>query len=446
MPPLRLIWLLLTCILGIAFVWADYAWGRHRGQEPLQMPRGHASDRTYSNPKPSETASGQAVKPLSPHLKGAGEPSSLNLLKLANVCPDRTERAAALLGLGGRAETQGCFGLAIKVYTLAALLHPDAPEAAQAGLRRLILEFYLELGGAEPYQAFRNFLAKLSGLSVHPPPEKLREPLLTGWLAVEQSIQDGVSVNASRLARALMLWEMHPPGTQPPEAALLVGRLLKKQGLFTEASKFFTIALDKGDGHIRSRTILEFLQLAWAADGLPGFVEVLTQWRQDSRHLIRALRTWPLRLRPLDGASSNPPMDSVNDLTELLSRCPSPPEPQPLLTVGDAPLWEALFSQPLPALLEEYLIQRLARHCWAQANFSQASRLYRNLLAQVADKKTSFFYWDRLGLLHIKEQEPSLAQDIFQTLAGEQTQFWQLLAHTRQFDVELSRLRAEPAL
>jgi hypothetical protein len=137
---------------------------------------------------------------------------------------------------------------------------------------------------------------------------------------------------------------------------------------------------------------------------------------------------------------------AVNELTGLFPKCPSPPEPQPLLNVGDALLWEALLSQPLPGLLEEYLIQTLARQFWVQADFSQASRLYRNLLAQVADKETSPFYWDRLGLLHIKEQQPGLAQDIFQSLAGEQAEFWQLLARARQFDLELNRLRAEPAL
>jgi tetratricopeptide (TPR) repeat protein len=430
MPLLRLVWLLLLCILGIAFVWADYAWGRHL-EEPSSRPR-------------EEIVSGHAPKPQPPLIKNAGEPPSLSLLKLANVHPDKSERLAALLRLGSRAETQGRIDLALKVYTLAALLHPDAPEAAQAGCRRLVLQFYLEMGRADPYQSFKNFLARLSALSAPAAPDELQEPLLAGWLAVEQSIQDLSSADASWLEKVLVLWEMHPPGAQPPQAALLVGRLLENQGFFTEAAKFFTITLGKGGGHIRSRTIAEILQLAWAVDGLPGFMEALAHWREDSQ-LLRALRTWPLRLGSQDGISSSPPM-AVNELTGLFPKCPSPPEPQPLLNVGDALLWEALLSQPLPGLLEEYLIQTLARQFWVQADFSQASRLYRNLLAQVADKETSPFYWDRLGLLHIKEQQPGLAQDIFQSLAGEQAEFWQLLARARQFDLELNRLRAEPAL
>ncbi|MDI6852294.1 MAG: hypothetical protein QME75_01650 [Deltaproteobacteria bacterium] len=424
MSALRFVWFLLVCVLLIALAWADCAWGR-ASQGPSPKPRVHAADKSYS-----DTASYR---------------SFLGLLKIANVSPNKGERLAALLRLGGRAETQGRIDLAVKVYTLATLLHPDSHEVGQAGCRRLVLQFYLDLGGAEPYQAFKNFLAKISALSEQPAREQLQMPFLAGWHAVEQSIHNGNFADSVWLERALVLWEMHPPGTQPPQAALLVGRLLGKQGLFTEAGKFLAIALDKGDSRIRSRTIMEYLQMAWAADGISGFMEALARWRQDSRHLVQALQTWPLRLCSPDGAESKLSPDYVNNLTELLPQCPSPPEPQSLLTIGDEPLWMALLSQPLPALLEEYLVQSLARRFCSQANFSQASRLYRTLLADAADKETSCFYWDRLGQLHIKEQQPALARDIFRTLAGEPTKLWQLLAQTRQLDVELNRLRAEPA-
>ena len=33
MSPPRLAWLVVLCLLGISFVWADYAWGHRRTHE-----------------------------------------------------------------------------------------------------------------------------------------------------------------------------------------------------------------------------------------------------------------------------------------------------------------------------------------------------------------------------------------------------------------------------
>lgn len=444
---LRLIWLLAACHLAMALAWADYAWGHRRNHGPLGMNRGSlAVTRARPVPPPSETASGQSFDPASQEVRGAGDLSSLSLMKLANVSPSKTERAAALLRLAGQAETQGCLDLAMKVYTLTVSLYPDTPEADQARFQRLIRRFYLDLGGPESYQAFKDFLTKLSGLSARLPRERLREPLLAGWMALERTIRDGGSHPASWLEKALTLWVLHPPATRPPEAALLLGGLLKDHGFFAEADHLLNAALENGDGHLRSRAIIELLQLSWVSEGLPGFLAALKRWRQDSPLLMQALRTWPLHLDARDGFQANPPMDPLGNLTDLGREGSTPADSEALLTFAEAPLWETLLSQPVPASLREFVVRGLARHFWAQGDFPGAARLYRDLLAQQAEKETSPFYWDRLGLLHLKEQQPDLALDIFQALEREQTGFWQLVARTRQLDMELSRLMAEPAL
>jgi hypothetical protein len=167
----------------------------------------------------------------------------------------------------------------------------------------------------------------------------------------------------------------------------------------------------------------------------------LKRWQKEQRELIPALKTWRLELRSPGGGEPN----ALGDLKDLLCAAPAFPSPKDLLHAADVQLWEVILSQPLPARLQEYLVRGAAQLYWSQGEFTKAGKLYRDMLARLADKESSLFYWDRLGLTHVKEHQPEVAQDIFQALAREQGQFWPLLARTRQLDLELNRLMAEPA-
>lgn len=454
MPLHRLAWLVVLCVLGMALVWADYAWGHRRTHGPLwQDPRDDAKTQTspdlllrLSAEQPSEPASGQFSK-LVPQ-GGQGTivlPSSANLLKTINVCATGPERLAAFFEMAYQAEAHGHIDLAIKVYTLAASLYPNTPLAERARLKRFTLEFYLDLGGADPCLAFKNFLAKLSGLATRFSREELREPLVAGWTMVEQTIRNRLPCPISLVEKALTLWEMHPPGTHPPEAALLLGRLLKDQGLLEEAADFFTRARDQGAGQVRTQALVELLQLAWVSQGLPGFLNTLKCWQEERRELVSALKTWRLELAPPGDGEPNLPLKTLAGFKELLGAPPTSPCTKDRPSAVDLQLWEVLLSQPLPVSLQEYLVRSAAQLYWSQGEFTKAGKLYRDMLARVADKESSIFYWDRLGLAHMQERQPDLAQDIFHALAKEQGQFWPLVAHTRQLDLELSRLMAEPA-
>ena len=433
---------MLVVVCGLGLAWTDSAWSHPRTREPWR-------------PAPEKAAGTQASADLSGHLSGEqasktggkSAPSSRdNLLKTINIFSG-PERFAAFLQLARQAETHGRPDLAVKVYTLAAGLHPDAPEANQARLRRLIIEFYLALGdGLDPCLAFQNFLNKLSGLSTRFPPEGLRESLVAGWTAVERRVMAQSPCPISLAEKALILWELHPAGTRPPEAALLVGRLLKNHGLFEEAEQLLAFAWQQGTHQVRARAIAELLQLGWGSQGLPGFLKVFKHWQQQKPgELMLALQTWPLELCSQTTGRRIPSTAALTDLEDLSGSAVSAPPPPDLFTNMDESLWKALVGQPLPVALQEYLVRDVAQRFWFKGDIAKASQLYRDVLAHAADKEISVFYWDRLGLAHVRERQPELAQDIFQTLSRDHGQFWQLMAATRQLDLELNRLLNGPA-
>jgi tetratricopeptide (TPR) repeat protein len=449
MVPRRCSWLVALCILGATLGGVGYAWGHRRAQELMRPDRAYHA-KTQASHQPSglqsaEKLSGAASRLSKPELPAGQRPRAFpaqdNLLKSINLYPDGPERSAAFFRLARQAETYGHVDLAIKVYTLAAALHPDTLDADRARLRRFTLELYLDLGGSDPFEAFRNFLAKLSGLSTSFPPQELQDPLTAGWTALAQL--NGSSFLAGR---ALILWEMHPPGTHPPAGALVVGRLLQDQGLFEEAGRLFFSAWDKGTGQVRTQALVELLQLAWGSQGLPGFVDALQYWRRQPEDLLPALKTWPLQLDAQDGVAPTLRPDGLGDfgdLKELLrgADCSSASPDMP--TAADVGVWEALLSQPLPASLQEYLVRAAAQRYWSQGDFTGAGNLYRRMLARAPAKENSLFYWDRLGVAHLRERQPDLASDIFQALKREPGRFWQLLADARRLDLELDRLMAE---
>jgi tetratricopeptide (TPR) repeat protein len=449
MGPRPCFWLLALCILGAALGGIGPAWGYPRSQEPLPPDR-PPSAKTQALPRPSGLQSAEKSSGVSSRLclseSAAGRcpgvfPAQDKLVQAVNLYSNGPEQSEAFFRLARQAETYGYVDLALKVYTLAAALHPDTQDGKRARLRAFTLELYQDLGGGDPFEAFRNFLAKLSGLSPALPLHELQEPLTAGWTALAQL--NGSSFLADK---ALIIWEMHPVGTQPPAGALVVGRLLRDQGLFEEAGRLFFFAWDKGTGQVRSRALVELLRLAWLSQGLPGFMDALEYWQRQPEEILPALKTWPLQLDPGDSEAPILPPDrpaDFGDLKELLRGADCSSASPDLPTAADAEVWAALLSQPLPASLQEYLAQAAAQRYWSQGDFTRAGNLYRRMLARAADKENSLFYWDRLGVSHLRERQPDLAADIFQALKREPGRFWQLLANARQLDLDLDRLMAE---
>lgn len=426
-------------VVGLAFAWGSPAWG-HR--LTLEARRSVYSQEARGGAPSLESSPGQPGCPVS--LSGSGE-KLLDLLKSINLYPQEEQHPPALLELAGWAETQGWVDLALKVYTLAATLYPHTPYGQRAALKRLTLEFYLELGSADPSAAFRSFLEKLSRFSSNFAAEDLRAPLAAGWRAVEQAVGYQIPGSSQTLEKAMDLWELHPPGLRPPEGALVLGRLLKAHGFLEKADALLSQAYDQGSGPVRSQALLELLHLAWDAGGPPGFFQALRCRSRDSRELVQAIKTWPLRLGPRGSDRPGPAANLLDDLKEALVK----QAPSSLLAdipVGaDISFWEELLSQPLPDLLKDHLAQSVAKAFCQKQAFTEAEKLYREMLSRTADRESSLFLWDRLGLMHLHTQQPETAQDIFQRLAKEPEGLWPLVAHTRQLDLELSRIMAEPA-
>lgn len=431
----RRLLVLITVIFGLGVIWPDLVWSQ-RGSRPLAPSAlGKTADAPASANRPAFTP----VERLSP-AGGQNAPYSWDHLVRSVNISNGPARLSALLQLARRAETQGLPHLAVKVYTLAASLYPESPEAGHARLRRLVIEFYLALGGVgDPYVSFHNFLINLSELGLNFPAAELREPLVAGWAALEPRGLGQSPCSGSLLEKVLTLWELQPAGARPPEAALLVGRLLKSQGLFEEAKPLLVLARQNGTHEVQAQALAELLQLAWISQGLPGFLKSFRHWRQqEPADLLLALRTWPLGLA--SQGAGGPEFEGLSDWQASL-----PPAPN-LISTLDKQLWLALLGQSLPPVLQEYLVRDAARHFWLKGNFAKAGQLYRDALAILTDKEIAVFYWDRLGLAHVRDHQPELAQDIFQTLARDHGPFWRLVAATRQLDLELLSLLSQPAL
>lgn len=426
-------------LVGLVFVWGSPAWGHRLTLETRKAGFGLEE---RGGAQSLESSPGQPACQVSLSVGGG---KVFYLLKSINVYPQEEQRPAALMELAGWAETQGWVDLAIKVYTLAATLYPRTPYGHRATLKRLILEFYLELGSADPFAAFRSFLEKLSRFSSNFAAEDLREPLAAGWRAVEQAVGCQAPGSSQTLGKATDLWELHPPGLRPPEGALVLGRLLKAYGLLEEAGVLLSQAYDQGTGPVRSQALLELLRLAWDAGGPPGFFQAIRRRSQDPREVVQAIKTWPLRLGPRESDRPGLADDLLDDLKEILAN------QAPSLLLADTPVgadisfWEGLLSQPLPDRLKDYLVQSVAKAFCQKQAFTEAEKLYREMLSRAADRESSLFLWDRLGLMHLHAHQGETAQDIFQRLAKEPDGLWPLVARTRQLDLELGRIMAEPA-
>jgi len=433
--------LLALCLLAFCLAWANPAWGGH-----CRLPC--SAEKSQAAESPTPEAREDACLPVSGATSGQPALSSFSpLLKLINVYPNENKCPAALMALAGQAETQGWVDLALKVYTFTASLFPDSPHAMRARLKRLTLEFYSDLGSVDPFSAFQTFLERLSPLSSGFSPEDLQEPLAAGWQAIGEAAGRQTSAFASALEKALALWEMHPPGAQPPQGALVLGQLLKNQGLFEEAGVLLSQAYDQGAGQVRIRALFELLHWTWNSRALPGFLEALKHWSQKTPEFILALKTWRLQLGPDECPDSDCLSAALADgLQELSPDASVPSASGQMPVIADRHLREVLLSQPLPAPLQDYFAYGAARRLCRRGKFSEARRLYQNILARTADREVSLFLWDRLGLLHLRQSQWELAQDIFQNLEKEPSRFWQLVARTRQLDLELNRLLAAAPL
>ena len=408
-------------------------------------------------PEPAVTPKETAAEPPETFLsrareqEGAGDISGslATLSKFINIYPRHPERAGALLRMGQLLRDHRPPHQARPIYSLAASLYPDSQVAAEARWQVLTLEFYQDLREGEPLAGFRGYLQKLSSWPGGVTADQLREPIKKGWQEVGRAIQGRTPCPVNLVEGALVLWELHPEGTRPPEAALLLGELLQENGLYGEARSYLLLARDQGPPQVRAQALVGLLEGAWSTKNLPDFAGAWMLWRQNREETSPALKT-RLEKLPLPegffseaagpGTGKTPEEDALAALFDWWSG----KTPDASRQAGLLRCLEHFLLSPLPRALKERLQLQLAQLQWSQGNFPHAARIYKELLAANAKGENAAFYRDRLALAQIKGRHPDAALEIFQGLSQEGDNFWQLLSRTRLADVELRRLQTEP--
>jgi tetratricopeptide (TPR) repeat protein len=373
----------------------------------------------------------------------------LSLAKFINVYPQNPERAAALQKMAQLAQTQGQQNKALEIYALTASLYPGSQAAAEARWQMHNLDFFQNLRERDPLASFKDYLLRVKSLAPGVTAEKFREPLRQGWLAVEGVLRRTSPCPVHLLEEALALWELHPEGTQIPEAALVIGELLQENGLYTEARSCLQRAREQGSPEIRARALVGLLEGAWASRDLPEFAGAWMHWRQNRGEIAPALKSRLDKL-PLPealfaeatepGQEKKAEEDAVAALLDWWSgKSPDPSRQADLLRC-----LEHFLRRPLPPAVKERLLLQLAQLQWSQGHFPQAARIYQQLLAANAKGENSAFYQDRLALSQLQGRRPEAALEIYRGLSQEGDNFWQLVSRTRLADVELGRLQMEP--
>ncbi|MBI4643270.1 MAG: tetratricopeptide repeat protein [Deltaproteobacteria bacterium] len=180
----------------------------------------------------------------------------VSLAKFVNVYPQNPERAGALQKMAQLAQAGGQQDKALQIYALTASLYPGSQAAAEARWQMHNLEFFQNLRERDPLASFKNYLRKVNSRPPGVTPEKLREPMRQGWLAVERVLRRTSPCPVQLLEEALALWELHPEGTQLPEAALVLGEILQGNGLYGEARSCLLQAREQGSPEVRTQALV----------------------------------------------------------------------------------------------------------------------------------------------------------------------------------------------
>ena len=378
----------------------------------------------------------------------------LSLAKFVNVYPQHPERAGTLQSMAQLALARGEQNKALQIYGLTASLYPDSKAAAEARWQMHNLDFYLQLRERDPLASFKDYLLKLKPLPAGVTAESLREPLRQGWAAVEGVLRRSAPCPASLLEEALALWELHPEGTRPPEAALVLGELLQENGLYGEARGWLQWAREQGSPGIRNQAMVGILEASWASKDLPDFASAWINWRQNRGEITPALKSRLAKLplpeelfteAPGPGPEGppqarKPEEEAVAALLDWWSgKSPESSKQADLLRC-----LEHFLSRPLPSPVKERLLLQLAQLQWSQGNFPQAAKIYQTLLNAHAKSEDSAFYQDRLALSQLQGQQAEKALETYRGMSLEGDNFWQLVSRTRLADVELGRLQMEP--
>ncbi|MFZ5451897.1 MAG: tetratricopeptide repeat protein [Thermodesulfobacteriota bacterium] len=473
------VWVFLFCWLASGA--GSAAWAKSRGKrahvaaagEKAEKKKGKKEAKKKKKGKKTDDDSPAEAAPAPPMPKGIEDPKTLlslarkqetageindcvqTLAKFVNVYPRHPERAASLLKMAQLSRHGGQEGKAQEIYALTASLYPGTGAGAEARWQGQTLEFYQNLKERDAVAAFKDYLQKLQAMPSKVAPEKIKEPLGRGWGAVGRVLQRSSPCPVRLVEEALALWELHPEGTQPPEAALILGELLQEKGLFSEARSFLQQAREQGTPAVRTRALLGLMEGAWAAKDLPEFVAAATLWRRQHGKITPDLKTRLDKLPlPEELLAAAPKAEEKGDEEEE-----GIPEEDSLAALADCWSGKSLdaarqgdllrslvhfLKRPLPPAMKERLLLQLAQLQWSQGHYPQAAKIYQQLLAAGAQGENSAFYQDRLALSQLKGQQRETALQIYRGLSQGGDNFWELVSRTRLADVELGRLQTEP--
>jgi tetratricopeptide (TPR) repeat protein len=467
------VWIFLACwLISTA---AGAAWAKNRGnrahvahsEEKAEKKSGKKTVKKTKKGKKAEAEAEAAPAPASAQAQEIDDPKVLlsrareqekggdisgclqSLVKFVNVYPLHPERAAILQRMAQLAQDRGQTEKALQIYALEANLYPRTQAAAAARWQMQTLEFSQNLRERDPMASFKDYLQKCKSRPQAVSPEKLREPLRQGWQGVERVLRRSSPCPVHLVEEALTLWELHPQGTQPPEAALILGELLQEKGLYGEARNFLQRAREQGTPELRLRALVGLLEGAWATRNLPDFAATWMLWRRHREEISPELKTRLAKL-PLPeeffspavkgGQEEKPEADAVSALLDWWNgKAPDASQRLKLLQcLGH------FLKRPLPPAIKEILLLQLAQLRWFQGQYPQAARIYQQLLAANAKGENSAFYQDRLALSQLQGRQQEAALQIYRGLSQEGDNFWQLVSRTRLADVELGRLQTEP--
>ncbi len=476
--PAFLAWFLLLCwvLIGGGEAWARGQTAQGQAAQPEQKPdqkpeqkpgkkSGKRIGKKAKNTAPEPPPAPVAVAPLK--LTAAEKPESFlsraqdqekegdisgclqTLGKFVNLFPRHAERAATFFRMARLARENQQPDRALTTYSLAASLYPDSRMAAEARCQVYTQEFYHDLRKSNPLAAFRDYLRKIASLPGGVAPAQLREPMRTGWQEVAGAVRAKSPCPVNLVEETLALWELHPEGTQPPEAALLIGEILLENGLYGESRSYLQRAREQGAPDVCTQALVGLLEGAWASRDLPEFAAAWILWRRNGGTVTPVLQSRLEKLPLPGGVSSDVPgpgqgkraeEDTVAALLDWWNGKSLDGSRQAAMIQ----CLEHFLRGSLPRAVKERLQLQLAQLQWSQGNLSQAARNYQELLNADARGENVAFYLDRLALTQLKGQRPEAAMEIFQGLSQEKDNLWRLLSRTRLADVELGRIQTEP--
>ena len=372
------------------------------------------------------------------------------LAKFFNVHVRHPERAAVLQRMAFLSQDRGQGDKALQIHALTAFLYPGSRAAAECRWQLDNLEFSQNLRERDPLAVFKDYLQTAKSQSPGVAPAKLREPLRQGWQAVEQVLRRTSPCPLPVVEEALALWELHPEGTQPPEAALILGELLLENGLCGESRNYLQKAREQGNPAVRTRALAGLLETAWESRDLGEFAGAWALWRRNQGEVTPDLKARLQKLPLPEALFSKAPETGQEDkkveddaLAALLDwwsgRAPDAGRQAELLR-----FLPHFLNRPLPPGVKKRLLLQMAQLQWSQGHYPQAAQVYEQLFRADAQDENSAFYHDRLALSQLQGRRPEAAQQIFRDLSHEGDNFWQLVSRTRLADMELGRLQAEP--